>query len=113
MGWDEEFEKLLVQVEEQLGPEARAVVSVFGRLKQEKTPEVAERIEQKVVDQARSSRRGPGGKRKAEGEHSREQVRRFHAEHGHDINATMKAFPKLSLETIGKYIGPKKPPKSG
>jgi hypothetical protein len=101
-GWDEEVEKMLAQVREQLGPHARAVLSVFGRLNQEKPPEVVERVEQKVVDQARSSRRGRGRKKKPRDQHRDLIVGRYAQEHG--IEAAMRKYPQIgSRHTMSEY----------
>jgi hypothetical protein len=100
--WDEEFEKLLVQVHEQRGPEARAELSVFGRLDQQKSPEAAARIKQKQVENSRKALRGPGGKKKPRDQHSDLEIGRYAEKHG--IEAAMMKYPQICSEkTMSEY----------
>jgi hypothetical protein len=96
--WNEEFARMLAEVQRQLGNQARAVVSVFGRLDQDKTPEDAERIKQQVVSQVRSSHRGRG--------RARVRLEQGRVAEDEGIEAAMKRFNitmRTAVDCRGEY----------
>jgi hypothetical protein len=96
--WEKDIEKMFAQVAAQLGPHARAVLSVFGRVDQEKPPEIAEQIKQKTVDRARSSRQGKGRPGK-----DRAKIIRDAEKYGVEAAASMN---RVSVDTVKDYLKP-------